>query len=115
MKCNPSNIFLLFVTIAYCGLSQSNFKITGRVLDSTNTPIDNAIVSLIKANNGALLKTTFTEKEGSFDFVGLSADSFKISVSQLGYHSFVSEIIVLDSSHQTHQLPDIIFNSNSKN
>lgn len=113
MKCKPQIFFLLFVAIAYHGLSQANFKIAGRVLDSTHNAIDNAIVSLIKANNGALLKTTFTEKEGTFDFIGLSVDSFKITVSQLGYHSFVSETIVLDSIHQTHQLPDIIFNSNS--
>ena len=87
MKCNPQILFLVFVAIAYHSLSQSNFKITGRVLDSTNTPIDNAIVSLIKANNGALLKTTFTENEGTFDFVGLSKDSFKISVNILAMRS----------------------------
>lgn len=114
MKYNPQIFFLLFVMISFHSLSQSNFKISGRVLDSTNAPIDNAIVSLIKANNGALLKTTFSEKEGGFDFTDLSRDSFKITVSQLGYNGFVSEIIVLNSTHQIHQLPDIIFNSNSK-
>lgn len=105
--------FLFYIT-AHCSFAQSTFKITGRVLDSLQQPIDNAVISLIKYNSGALVKTTFTEKGGDFDFSDLSIDSFKVSVTQLGYTAFVSRVIVLDSIHLFVQLPDIILKSNSQ-
>lgn len=106
-------VFLFYIT-AHSGFAQSTFKITGKVLDSLQQPIDNAVISLIKYNNGALVKTTFTEKGGDFDFIDLSIDSFKVSVTQLGYTAFISRVIVLDSIHLFVQLPDIILKSNSK-
>ena len=94
--------------------AQSNYKLRGQVSDSSKTPIDEAIVSLINVSNSNLLKTIFTEANGSFEFEILKPDSFKLVVNQLGYKKYVSEVINFDILKNTIDVQIVLIKDDAK-
>ncbi len=87
--------------------SQTNLKISGQIVDSINKPIDGVIVSLIKYKNSALVKTTFTDNDGKFEFSDFKSDSLKIFVTNIGFQNYFSDVILIDSIKSEIKLPNI--------
>ncbi|MBL7910146.1 MAG: TonB-dependent receptor [Bacteroidia bacterium] len=65
--------------------AQTEQRITGIVTDSLKKPIEGAIISLLNAANNNLVKTTFSESNGSFDFQTNKSDTFNLLVSASGF------------------------------
>lgn len=85
--------YLICFVFLVCSLSsQTNqtSQVNGLVVDSDKKPIEGAVVSLLKAKDLSLVKTLFTEADGSFECAAFVADSFKISVTQLGFKNYLS-------------------------
>jgi hypothetical protein len=57
--------------------------ITGKVVDSAQKPLDGALISLLKAQDSSLVKTTLTEADGSFDFINVKDNTYLVSVNLL--------------------------------
>jgi hypothetical protein len=95
--------------------SQTSFAIKGVILDSTNAPIDGAIVSLLQAKDNSLLKTMFTEASGVFEFESTTEQNVKIKVDQLGYANYLSNDILLDSNRSNENLKIILKSANATN
>ena len=95
--------------------AQQPLEVSGKVLDSLSTPMDNAIVLLLKGNKKQLEKTTFTEQNGTFSFSVSNVDTFYVSVNQLGYQNYISEPYIFSSSNNDIKLQDIVLRfSNNK-
>jgi len=74
--------------------------IKGVVYDSqTNTPLEYATVSLVRANDGSLVTGTITDSNGFFRIKGVDTGMYKLEVTFIGYNtSTVNNIEVTNSS-----------------
>jgi hypothetical protein len=76
---------LIICCIVTSSFAQTNRKISGTVVDSTNTAISNSKVTII-LNKDTL--TTQTDEYGSFSVSKINADQFTIEISHMGYLSY---------------------------
>lgn len=102
------SIIVVFFIFSLSVSAQQPLEVSGKVLDSLSTPMDNAIVLLLKGNKKQLEKTTFTEQNGTFSFSVSNVDTFYISVNQLGYQNYISEPYMFSSSNNDIKLQDIV-------
>jgi len=59
-------IWLLLFSFNFLLLNGQNINISGKVSNFENKPVENAIVRLIKQKDSSIIKSTSTDKEGSF-------------------------------------------------
>lgn len=76
---------ILLFMITQLAYSQSIEKVNGQVQNEKKEPIVGAIVILSKAKTDRLIKSTFTDVDGKFEFEKLIADTCKITVSYIGF------------------------------
>ncbi|TDO22343.1 outer membrane beta-barrel protein [Pedobacter duraquae] len=93
---------------------QTPGSIQGTVNESVNKPFDYATVTLFKFKDSALVKTTFTEKDGRFSFENVAPGSYRITVSAMGFDRFQSAEITLPGN-ETIKLPSILLVAGSNN
>jgi outer membrane receptor protein involved in Fe transport len=97
--------------LAQLSKAQNNCKISGSITDSINKPLDGIIVSLLKTNNLLLVKTTFTDEKGNFEFDNLKLDSFKISIIHVGYKKYLSSDIIINEIEVDKKMQPIILSA----
>lgn len=111
-------ICLLFLLgcVAYGGYAQKSLisVISGSVQDQEKRPAEGIIVSLIRSANQALVKTTFTEADGRFEFRELVTDSFRISIYHPGFKNYISPVFGKTASEQGVTLPVIVLEEEGK-
>lgn len=88
-------------------------RIYGRVLDADGKNIEFATAALLK--DSALVKTTFTEKDGLFSFDKLSFGKYLIKISVVGSPIYQTDTLVLSASHAVIELSDIKITAGSTN
>jgi len=81
--------FLLLTSAAI--FAQTSGKISGKILDKDNAPIEAAVISLVLSDDNSLVKTQFSDAQGSFEFIGLKPNSYKILVEYVGFKKHESE------------------------
>ncbi|MDX2173561.1 MAG: outer membrane beta-barrel protein [Bacteroidota bacterium] len=108
------SILIFMLGISLISKAQFVYKLSGHISDSSKALIEGAIVSLLKANNSSLIKTVFTEADGSFEFEITKQDSFKVLVNQLGYKKYLSVVIVVDTLKRTMDLPITLMKDEGK-
>ncbi len=75
----------------YAAFSQnSGPKITGHVKDANNNAITDVTVYLLKAVDSSLVKFSAPDKNGVFEFSGLTAGNYLIAVTGIGYKKMVA-------------------------
>ncbi|WP_448634380.1 carboxypeptidase-like regulatory domain-containing protein [Pedobacter panaciterrae] len=96
---------------------QTEASISGQIRDTENKTFDLATVALLNAKDSVVLKSTFTESDGKFSFNQLKAGDYQIKVSAMGYTSYKSEVITLNTAQPSFFIPNIklIPSSNSLN
>ena len=101
-------ILLLIVLFAAQSITaQNNPKIVGIISDSIGKPIDGVVISLLNSSNLSLLKTSFSDDKGNFEFDQLSPDTFKISIIHIGYKKYLSPDIIVIENELDKQLQPI--------
>ena len=75
-------ILLLIICLPFCELQAQDFTLTGRVVDSNDSPIELASVSCLSQG-----KATMTDLKGRFSITLRSADSVAVKFSMIGYKS----------------------------
>lgn len=88
-------MYLSFLLLSYIGYGQSEYSLSGTILDQNNTTVEAGDVILYDKNSN-LVKYTFI-KNGKFVFERLKANEYTLSIVALGYLE-KSEVILLDSN-----------------
>ena len=76
--------FLSFFSLAL--MAQSNYQVSGLVTDSNDKGIDLAVLSLYHLRDSSLVKTQFTDKDGSYSFGNIEAGNYFLIVKQVGFN-----------------------------
>ncbi len=82
-------ITFLFI-ISLTQLYGQTHKITGTVLSTDQKELEGAVVSLLKSTDSSVVKTTLTEPDGAFSFMGLKSGVFLLIVSHVSYQKYRS-------------------------
>lgn len=88
-------------------------KISGKVMDKDQKPVDGATVILLAAKDSATIKTMLTNPDGTFAFDGLSDNTYQIRITFIGYNNYKSGPIRIQDQKPV-ALPVITLASNSK-
>ncbi len=76
--------FLLFFSIIYQSSAQA---ISGKVIETGNSGIENASITVLNAADSSVVKYGVSNREGYFEFTNLNKGVFMIKVSCIGYHT----------------------------
>jgi iron complex outermembrane receptor protein len=83
-----TSIFLaavLFITSP--AMAQSPGKISGKVADNNNNPLQSATVSLLQSKDSSLVKAAVSGSDGAFEFTTKKAGSYIISYAMVGFEN----------------------------
>jgi outer membrane receptor protein involved in Fe transport len=97
-------IFFILITLSSNALAQSQFKISGNVIDSLKKPIEGVSIRLITDKD--TLRSN-ADAKGNFTFAKVRHNKFYLIVSALGYKPFASSYEV-ESSKKTSVLEPIM-------
>ena len=98
------SILFLFNCITLPAFAQ----VTGKIADHNNKPASGAVISLLKALDSSLVKTTMAIADGSFEIEGITGDTFILLISSVGSKKFYSNPFVLDSNNRSKHFMQII-------
>lgn len=88
---------LASLLLLYSGIAgaQSSGKIIGKITGTGHSPLEATVVSLLLAEDNSLIKTQFSDQDGSFEFSSLKENNYKISIEYLGYTKYESQSIAV--------------------
>ena len=87
---------LVLSSTAMLGFAQTAGKITGNIKDGGNQKIiDAATISLLKATDSSLVKTSLTDKEGLFAFENIKPGTYLVMATSIGHTKLYSTPIIL--------------------
>ena len=109
MKSKKLAFLALWICIAFnfAQAQQPGTKIYGRILDHATNKLEFATVALYNSKDSTLLKTTFSEADGSFSFNGINYGKYQLRISSMGYSVYRSQLIDLSASNSEVNLNDI--------
>ena len=109
---NTMRIFILAI-LAFVSTSvyAQQAKISGTI--NAATDVTGAVVSLLKAKDSSVAKTTLCEKGGNYEFTNVKAGNYLVSISHVGYTRFYSSVITIGAD-QGVQVPLITLQTASK-
>lgn len=87
------SIILMFTLLYGCLTMQSQNTLKGKIVDSSNNPIDFAEVQLSKSN-GDFVTQAYTSESGDFEILHISNGNFNVKVLYLGQKSHEQNIEV---------------------
>jgi len=79
-------------------VAQAGSVITGTVADAQKVPLEMITVALYNGIDTVLVKTTFSEADGKFQFNQLKRGSYFIRLSAMGFGTFKSEPILVNEA-----------------
>ncbi|TAE72500.1 MAG: TonB-dependent receptor [Bacteroidetes bacterium] len=83
-------------------------KITGEIKTPNADNLDASIVNLLKSKDSSIVKTSFTEKNGFFEFDKVQIGTYLIFISNLNHQDEFSSVFEITEAQNTFQLPTII-------
>lgn len=87
-------------------------NLTGLVLDENQQPLPYATVTLHLQRDSAIAKIGVSDENGGFTLVGLPAGDYFVQVAAVGYASYASETLPVESAATT-RLPPIILKAHA--
>ncbi len=101
---------LATVCLLFCGfMSAQTGTISGKIVNPQNQSIDAVLVSLLSTSDNSLLKTTFSEPDGTFLFSALSQSNYYILIDNEGFAKYQSDPISIAENQFV--LPTIVLES----
>lgn len=107
MRLILSTIALLFLINA---TAQASFDITGSVIGGNEKGVDLALISLFNATDSSLVKTKFTDIDGSFLLANIDSGNYFIRIKCNGFHDYIKKLTVYES--QKLEAISLILNEN---
>ncbi|SDC83838.1 TonB-dependent receptor domain-containing protein [Pedobacter soli] len=93
-------ITLFFTTTQVFAQSTPKPNISGVILDENDKPADYVTVVLFKAADSSVVKTAFTDPNGSFGFIVAGKGTYFYKASNMGYKTLKSKIITVTEDNQ---------------
>lgn len=105
------NLLLLFVFLNFFpqGSSAQN-SIKGLIQDSIQAPVSFCAVALVNAGDSSVVKGNLADEKGAYAFKDIKSGSYRLKFANVGFQSFISEIITIDSLAVMEMLPVILKN-----
>jgi len=97
-------LFFILISFSFNALAQSQFKISGHVIDSLKKPIEGVNIRLITDQD--TLRSN-SDAKGNFAFEKVNRNKFYLSITALGYKPFTS-IFEVESSKKNSVLAPIV-------
>jgi Outer membrane protein beta-barrel family len=94
------SIYCLLFFMEICS-AQSTKSISGKV----NPPSQSITISLVVASDNSLVKTEITEADGTFKFINLKVNTYKILIEDSAFKTYQSESIVISQETPVIELP----------
>jgi outer membrane receptor protein involved in Fe transport len=95
---------IAFLFTSFHLFSQSNFKVSGSVLDTANKGVPFANILLLRANDSTLVKGALTTETGTFEITDIPVGSYFIKGTFIGYQPSQSEVFELTSDYRVPEL-----------
>lgn len=89
-----------FTTTQLFAQTTAKPNISGVILDENNKPADYVTVVLFKAADSSIVKTAFTDPNGTFGFIVPGKGSYFYKASNMGYKTFKSKTITVAEDNQ---------------
>lgn len=102
---NKKALFL-FIGFYFWFLS-SNAQIKGIVTSQEGSPLESVVVSLMKLQDSALVKTTFTDSLGYYEFLNLKPDSYFLYITSIGCKPHSSSVVFFNDNNTFSTIPTI--------
>ncbi|MGB1031566.1 MAG: carboxypeptidase-like regulatory domain-containing protein, partial [Flavobacteriales bacterium] len=87
-----SLITILLCTFSLQIMAQESFSISGSVIDEKNKAFDLAFVSLSNALDSTVVKSDYTDLDGSFKLNNVPSGNYFLQVSMLSFNTYTSEL-----------------------
>ena len=108
MKTQYITRLLLFFTALSVAISNpvqaqnkiAGSKISGTVVDEQQKALDYATISLLKAKDSTLVKTTVTDPDGKYAYENLLSGKYLVSATMVGYKKVYSRTFDIDENNQ---------------
>jgi hypothetical protein len=84
---------LFSVTSALLG--QNTYQLKGKVANTQNAPLDLVAISLLSSADSSILKSVYSDEDGSFVFSGVNAGAYFLKAYLLGYAEYRGEKLVV--------------------
>jgi iron complex outermembrane receptor protein len=99
MKRLSSLIVLFFITNIFNPLlAQTNGHTVKGVVAGNEKKIDAATIYVLRSKDSSILKTSVSDKDGSFAVANITDGSYLLSVEAIGYKKFYTKAFKLTSS-----------------
>lgn len=120
MKTIISSIYytLLLVVAGFSGAfaqeGQSGTKITGKLVNEQNVPVDYATVSLLKTTDSTVVKGTLTSEAGIYTFENVKPGNYIVKASNIGYAKTITAPFTIEKGKDLFTPGDIKMSTTSK-
>ena len=74
--------------------TQTTYQVEGVIADEDNKGLDLVMVNLYLLNDSTLVKTEFTDADGSFVLTNLIKGNYFLQIKHLGYKPLVKEVLL---------------------
>lgn len=108
----PVLILLLGALLTSLTVQAQTAKVLGLIKDEQGKALPAASVSLLKAQDSALVKIAVTDKDGKYEFEDIKQGKYLVSVSSVGYNKKFSGSISVAGKDV--QVPAVTTSQNSK-
>lgn len=91
--------YLLLLLLTSFLQAQTSGKINGSLKVSNNEPLETVLITLVSASDNALVKTTFPDANGNFEFSNLADNSYLLVIDQMGFKRYQSEPLAIQQNN----------------
>ncbi len=98
----------LFFWIIFSQNTNAQTKLTGKLkIENASEPSQtaNIIINLMRAKDSTMVKTTFSEENGKFEFEGIKEGDYLLYVSNPGYKDYLSQKINVPAGQSLVEIP----------
>lgn len=92
------NLIIVCIGIVTKPMDAQASSIRGIVVDSLNSPVEVATISLFNSSDSIFVKAEMTNIDGKFEFVEIPAGDYYVTITLMGYANFKSDIFQYDGS-----------------
>lgn len=108
MRYLKQTLAITFLVFSLQVVAQSgNGRIKGTVTDGSAKVIESATISLLRASDSSVAKISVADRTGNFEFEGVPAGKYFVSISAVGHIKGYSETVEIKEAGQLVQLKNI--------
>lgn len=111
-------ILIFFTILSFCFKTNAQTaitgKITGRVIDEQNKPLDYVSIALLKAKDSTSVKGSLTAENGSYSFNNLPDGNYLVAFNMVGYAKVIKGPFAIHADQKNYNLDDLVLKATAK-